>query len=247
MTDPKPDTPLERLQYCISDPGAARLVAAHFDPDNEFEGELFNTLGNNPPYEFSNDDLLALTCLDEHVPPKSLRRSFSGEGRSELEEHLRAIPPEACIEDFDAPLEAAKRMWTLLAEANNPDDENQKLYPGIGPVNATKLMARKRPALVPIVDSVVRAVVDAPGCGDRPDCHWNTYQDFMRHGASGEQVARLREAAGVHFRDIDLISDLRLVDIAVWMRGSGSKSACRVRDDLRVDDLPWVSRPKRAQ
>jgi hypothetical protein len=221
----RPDSALDRLACCV-DEHADGLVREYFDPSNGFAAATFDTLGNNPANALTRDDLLALTCLDEHAPPAALRWFDSKDGRAKMTELLTAIDEDTELgEDSDAAaLAAADAAWQFLVHGD---------LAGIGPVIAGKLLARKRPALIPIVDRVVKSVVH-----DETGHYWSVFRDFMTDHQRRERLAELHSLVD----DAD-VSDLRVLDAAVWMRGSGSRNAYVVRDRLGVPDLPWAPRP----
>ena len=83
---------------------------------------------------------------------------------------------------------------------------------GIAGVTVSKLLARKRPHLIPIQDSVTR---DALG---RPTSLWTYHQTlFCDHGVELRELLDVARAnANVDLR----VSHLRLLDVIVWMRHS---------------------------
>lgn len=90
---------------------------------------------------------------------------------------------------------------------------------GIGWVTANKLIARKRPRLVPVYDTVVQDAL-RPG----PNLVW----DRLWHCLDGhvdirDELASIRADAG----GLEDISLLRILDVVVWMRFHG---------DAQVDD-----------
>jgi len=208
------------------DDQAASLVTAYFDQSRGFAGTTFDTVGENPPGAFTRDDLLALSCLGEHVPPATLRWVMSREGQLDLSRLLVGIPVEVSLgaDGDELAFEAAGVAWTFLSGGD---------HAGVGEVIAGKLLARKRPRLVPIIDRVVRRVVDAPAFG-----YWDVFREFMRLGPNLLRIDELRRGA-----DAEGVSDLRILDAAVWMRGSGSKFVYPVRDEYGIADLPWSPRP----
>lgn len=228
MTTAQPGSALERLDCCV-DEHAAALVKAYFDPSNGFAGATFETLGDNPPNELTRDDLLALTCLDEHVPPAALRWFDSDDGRASIAALLSAIDPATRLGDPDdaAALAAADTAWHFLVDGD---------LAGVGPVIAGKLLARKRSALVPIVDSVVKTVV-----ADATTDYWPQFRTFMTDPLRRARLAELHSMI-----DDPRVSELRVLDAAIWMRGSRSRNAYLVRDRLGVPDLPWAPRPATA-
>jgi hypothetical protein len=82
---------------------------------------------------------------------------------------------------------------------------------GVGPVTASKLMASKRPHLVPIRDSVVEDVLRA---GDR---WWGPWKTLV----SDPAVADLVDAVTPDHL-IGSVSLLRRLDVILWMAGSGA-------------------------
>jgi hypothetical protein len=88
-------------------------------------------------------------------------------------------------------------------------------------VIAGKLLAAKRPHLVPIYDQYV-----ARALRPSPEEYWSSWQEAVRD----EEViaalvvlrASLRQAG--YGESQDLLSDLRLLDIVVWMAEYGSLS-----------------------
>ena len=83
--------------------------------------------------------------------------------------------------------------------------------PGIGWVTANKLIARKRPRLVPVYDSVVRDALQ-PG----PDQFWARLRSCLaEHDDVRAELDRIRERSAAD------LSHLRVLDIVVWMRAFG--------------------------
>lgn len=86
--------------------------------------------------------------------------------------------------------------------------------PGIGETRATKLLARKRPHLVPIVDSVVRSEVFNGGRQ-----HWAPLHAALTANgcALWKRLEYLRGVAGLP----DHVPVLRVLDVLAWMDGTG--------------------------
>ncbi|SFW63930.1 DUF6308 family protein [Amycolatopsis australiensis] len=96
----------------------------------------------------------------------------------------------------DAP---AHRLWNLFRRCGGSHR----------PVTASKLMARKRPRLIPVYDSRVRAVLRAPH--SEWHCLWSWFHTDPTRIAA---VEALRTEAG----GIEDISLLRCLDVVLWMR-----------------------------
>lgn len=93
---------------------------------------------------------------------------------------------------------------------------------GVHDAVASKLLARKRPGLAPITDSVAVAAVGSPGST------WpvlrRCFQDAVFRGC----VEELRQKCPAS-RDASL---LRVFDVAIWMRYSSSAAARAARGSL---------------
>lgn len=216
-----PGTPHGRIRACL-DGHAPALVAAYFEPDCGFAADTFDTVGENPPDKFAVGDLLALNLLDERLGPRAVRALLSSEGNREI--GLIGIDPDARLGDEGdgEVLAEAHEVWNRLCRLD-----------GVGPVKAGKLLARKRPRLVPIVDSVVIRVVGA-GRGR----YWSVFGEFMGDEANRNLLRTMRPESAVESASL-----LRVLDVAIWTRGSGSTRACALRDRLGVPDLTWSPRP----
>lgn len=101
----------------------------------------------------------------------------------------------------------------------------------VGPTKASKLLARKRPALVPIYDSVISQYLRPP-----PGAFWTSLAQSL---ADKERRRRIDALAPP-----DLPSSpttLRLLDVAVWMRGGGSTNAKAARAWVELPAEPLVA------
>ena len=82
---------------------------------------------------------------------------------------------------------------------------------GVGRTRTTKLLARKRPRFVPIVDKIVKTALDLPH-----DWHFQWWRDALADGNRRERIEALRPEG------VD-VSSLRLIDVAIWMACSNSR------------------------
>ncbi|MFJ9544382.1 DUF6308 family protein [Streptomyces sp. NPDC101225] len=101
----------------------------------------------------------------------------------------------------------AEQAWSLLSEQY-----------GVNWVIAGKILARKRPRLLPVYDRVVRCAVG------RPSSFWLALHVALREddGALHRQLLKLRQAAGV----AETVSALQVCDVAVWMNHRAVGHAC---------------------
>jgi hypothetical protein len=213
----------DRIQGMLTTPGIDKLVAAYFEPDGKFAGSDFDLLGHNPHNEVTRDDLLAVTLLDIAWKPLAVRHLL-GRDAELLASLLETIDPETDLwADNLGALTAAGVMWNYLQAGRR--------LPGVGPVVASKLLARKRPRLVPIEDSVIRRALLLPD-----GKLWTTLRSCLKDPTLREQLESLRpiDAGSIHL--------LRLLDVALWMLHSNSRIAKDARASIGMPEQPVTSR-----
>lgn len=193
--------------------GIDGLVAAYFSPDGPFAGMSFDLVGENPPDVLTLDDLLATTLLNISWRPPAIRALLAD--HDHVSAALAAI--RADLDLWNAgpdDLQAAAVLHRWL------DD-----LPGVGPVIASKLLARKRPRLVPVHDEIVLRVL-APPKGQL----WVTLAAALKESALRDEIEGLRPTG------VDSPSLLRLLDAAIWTRHSRSRNACDARRAVGVPE-----------
>ncbi|MBB5868418.1 hypothetical protein F4553_001797 [Allocatelliglobosispora scoriae] len=202
-----------RIRDVLAVPDIERLVAAYFDPNKPFAGTSFDLLGENPPDMFTLDDLLATTLLDISWRPLAIRTLLAGGGH--LTAGLATLPT-----DLD--------LWNaspdILRSAGVLHQWLDKL-PGVGPVIASKLLARKRPRLVPIHDSVVLRVLAPP-----ENQFWTTLATALTESTLRSEIEALRPSG------VDSPSLLRLLDVAIWTCHSRARNARKARGAVGITE-----------
>jgi Family of unknown function (DUF6308) len=143
----------QRLTANLETPGLRNAVATYFDDGQPFAGQTFDSLGNNPPNQIVRDDLLAVTLLDVRWKPLAVRRLLHDQA-AKVTELLCAVDDdtELWTPEGGKQLDAAEPLWDLLYK-----------LPGVRDTTASKLLARKRPRLIPITDSIIVSAVGTPG------------------------------------------------------------------------------------
>lgn len=185
-----------------------------------FSGSYFERLGGGGDRRevanlITSDDLLSLSMLSVPVNGAAARRLLGGETAREVSLCLAEIPTRATVETSEGrqmledPKGPAERLWELLRGVRT-----------FGRVRVSKLMARKRPHLFPIYDSVVASVLGISGSGEQ----WRTVVEMFAEEVFVAHLSRLRDDAGIK----DDISLLRIADVAAWMEGT---SGAPVADD----------------
>jgi hypothetical protein len=99
---------------------------------------------------FTADDLVAVTFLSVQLGPLAAHVLLD-ERRSDFSELLEKIGPDHDLVDEAEEIPADWPAWVL--------DKELMSLPEVGPTIASKLVARKRPRLVPVYDSVVSKVL----------------------------------------------------------------------------------------
>lgn len=196
------------------DDRVAGLVADFYDESGPFAGLSFLGFGSNPPHEITAGDLLAVTFMGEFYPPLAVRRLT----QSSLAERVAAL-----LADIPTGL----AIWDVSTEQLHDEEgapvqlwrELLSLYL-VGRTKVSKLMARKRPALVPVYDRWIGEKIATV------DDYWRVYHAFLCDDSNQADVNALRPS---HLSEQDLPT-LRILDTAVWMRYSEGRAAVAARE-----------------
>jgi len=168
------------------------------------------------------DDVLAVSFLSVQVPAAAaigLLETYRAKVTSLLEEIPTdldlAVVASDDYEDLLGAQSPATKLWHLLRGTDT-------YRWGIGPTTASKIMARKRPRLIPIYDSVVGPLMNLNDHGTQ----WRTWHTALTDGSGlPERLRAIRETSGIDAQ----ISDLRTMDVVLWMHGK--KLGLTVQED----------------
>lgn len=212
------------IDHLVEAPQAAALVRSFYDPQfaeqhsryADFVGEAFTTLGTNEANRFETDDLVAVHMMGMRFRPTAVRALLVDPGERQCVQNLLSRIPNVDIWSDAASLDAADELWSRLTSM-------KRIYRGLNWVTAGKLLARKRPGLIPIVDQVVVRLIPRPSAG-----YWRLFRHYLRQSGSIEKVEALRP------KDLPRRSTptLRLLDTVIWMSGSQGRGAREVRETL---------------
>ena len=202
-------------RYLAPDPatGRARYSGAYF--------ERIGGGGDRPEvaYQFTAEDLLAVTMLSVRIEGYHALHVLNYQAQ-ELSSLLTQIPLAIALQDPEAEALIAEdgpawKLWEAIRHIKPRADDDS-----IGPITAGKLLARKRPDLLPVYDNRVRGVLGRP----RPDNSW--WHDLRCQLVNDHEL--VHELESVRARaDAGHMSLLRVLDVMCWMSSWPSEAhAC---------------------
>lgn len=159
---------------------------------------------------FTARDLLGLAYLSVDVKWEAVDALLETRAE-EFSDLLAAVGPDRDLSDQDAAEMAADDWpgWAL--------QQRLRQLPKVGPTKASKLMAMKRPRLVPVYDNVI---VRSLGAQER---YWLPLREALTtlvHEASSEtldqKLRRLKRDAALP----DAVSPIRVFDVIAWMEAT---------------------------
>jgi hypothetical protein len=201
---------------------AVGLVQKYLEKDDagrfRYSGACFERLGGGGDrpevaYHVTADDLLAVSMLSVRVIRYYALDVLVYESR-EISRLLAQIPLDVTLADTGADKLIAEggpawELWELLHHIKPSFERSQ-----LGPVAAGKLLARKRPQLIPVYDSYVERALK------RTRTHGTWWSDLHRQLTEDtvliSKLEAVRTRAGA---DAAHLSLLRIFDIMCWMHG----------------------------
>ena len=183
-----------------------RYFATRADGSFQYTGARFDTLGRDYDNhdKITATDIVAVQTLSVVVPGQvaiDLLEGPLGHGLSRL---LQKVPHDVELGTSAAAEHVrdkgpADKAWRLLDACH-----------GVGWVIAGKILARKRPKLLPIYDGVVKCAFGSP------KSFWQYLDERLQEdgGLLRAAISRLRRDTGTP----SAISDIRMLDIVLWMR-----------------------------
>jgi hypothetical protein len=220
MTDPTfARDPIEWLGPEIEGPHNPSLLLDDYLA--RYSGGRFELVADSTrPNAITARDLVAVSMLSVNVPPRAAAWLLDPTGARIVTALLDQIDPapiwEQPVDVVTDPEGPLTRLWLLLRSPSTQlpqgADDN-----GIGPVIAGKLLATKRPHLVPIYDRVVAGALGAPR-----GQWWDSWRTSMGNQLLRDQVAQVRATAAATHPLALALSDLRICDIVIWMAEHGA-------------------------
>ncbi|GIE85303.1 DUF6308 family protein [Actinoplanes regularis] len=197
-------------------------LATYFDEKaaRRYTGRRFESFGGGGDLAAVQDvitavDLLAVQTLSVVVPAETAFALLDGDLGRQVTALLARVPADLELGTRDAREAVGARSAVLEAWQLLRDRED------IGFVTAGKLIARKRPHLIPVYDRVIRCLYG------RPQQVWVRLHDrlALEGGELRGELAALRARAEAPPR----VSLLRVLDVVLWMRH---------HDEHREQDCP---------
>lgn len=164
------------------------------------------------PNRITASDLVAVTTLGVDIPPnKSIW--ILHDGAEQITDLPSAIKPAGlAIWDASADLSPTGAAWTLWLLLKDRKSSRPEEGGGIATTKLSKLLAAKRPDLVPIHDSLIhKALFD----GTRISNYWEPWIDLHR-SSEGQRLRKQAFAVRDEAHVLPHIGALRIIDIAIW-------------------------------
>lgn len=203
-----------------------------------YTGSYFERfLDSDHPDEFTAMDFLAVSMLSVTVPAKAAIWMMN-DGREEAAGLLSGIGTfDLSIADARADLSSsgpAQELWRLLRRRRWPEGEAAS---GLGRTILSKLLAAKRPYLIPVYDKHVAAALFEDVHQDA----WALWQERFQEDA-GRELQIAAESLRLEAKIPPNVSALRVLDVSIWMRVHGYRF-CSDERVLRFADAPkfWAS------
>ena len=193
-------------------PDVGLALKNYFDTSGRgFTGSQFeNLIENSDPYEITERDLIAITTLSVDVPSRAALWILSGEGQNEISNHLRQIPVDTDIwdprvTDIFADSGHVMNLWKKLGIANWPIPKSGGGLGGI--TKRSKILAAKRPRLIPVLDRVVTETLP------KSENRWISIQNVLMN-----EEYRIKLQKALNHEDVpESVSLLRRIDVVIWM------------------------------
>jgi hypothetical protein len=202
----EPDsTAVDRL---VADPdGAASLLRQYFGPVTwdgtvGFTGSWFERFDGGGDRHavadrFTPADLVAVSMLSVDIPARAGWLLVTDPG-GRLSRRLAQIPTDLALADVETAegLVECRQLWDEVGA-----------MAGIARTKTSKLLARKRPHLIPVQDTVTMSALA------EPNVFWEPLRQKLRSGLH-QRLLDVATGAGTPA----VVSVLRVLDILLWMQ-----------------------------
>jgi hypothetical protein len=161
----------------------------------------------------TDSDAVAVAMLSVTVPAKAMVGLSEPETAARITELLEQIPTDVALSSLSSEKAAAlltgQGPAALLWKELRRTKDNRW---GIGATTASKIMARKRPHLIPIWDEVIGQVIGV----DSSKGQWMNWHRLLTDGSGlPERLAEIHRLSEVELP----LSELRIMDVVLWRYG----------------------------
>ncbi|MFF2842419.1 DUF6308 family protein [Paenarthrobacter sp. NPDC057981] len=161
----------------------------------------------------TDSDAVAVSMLSVTVPAKAMVRLAEPHTAARITGLLKQIPTGIALSSLSR--QNAASLLTDLGPAALLWDELRSTKDnrwGIGATTASKIMARKRPHLIPIWDEVIGQVIGKRSSRDQ----WMNWHRLLTDGTGlPERLAEIHRLSEVELP----LSELRIMDVVLWRYG----------------------------
>jgi hypothetical protein len=184
-------------------------------------GALFETFGieanSHDANKFTYVDCFAPSFLSVDIPPKGAYRLVEGDLSGPLNVKLAKIPTDAVLDAV---------TWAKYGDNIDSLFQDLKSISNIGWVGASKLLARKRPELIPVLDNVLYHAFDL-STRELAKETWERIGKFVSDPQINNSLISVRQAAvdrftseefpdALNLAGLSKLSIIRVLDICVW-------------------------------
>lgn len=182
-----------------------------------YTGAYFHELthaGPSHPDQFDISDIASLSLLSVTLNGQMAKQLTTKNEESDQLARVLAREPDRNLGELTTEQveklngsEGLDPAWNLISKIH-----------GVGPTRTAKLLARKRPRLIPIWDSVIARVLGLP----KTTSYWIHFHMALTADGSrlDDKLSELAQKAGVGER----YSRIRVLDILAWMYGKDKKN-----------------------
>ncbi len=212
-------TPFDRVNSYLTGSAfdlSVRGLRSYYAADESgphWTGSQFDRLADaTTPNAFTADDMLAVSMLSVNVPPRAALWLIEGKTMKDM---LSTIPDGAHV--MDHPDKTSLWERPELLDRDSPAWRLSVMVEGrrgIGPTIASKIIAAKRPHLLPVYDQHVNTALNF---GPSP---WGFFQQVAWDERAPELLTKIDQAKA-SAEVPEYVSALRIIDVVVWIRQHG--------------------------
>lgn len=189
-----------------------KALTDHFD---QLAGQFDLLSSTTDASQITATDLIAVSMAGSSVPAEATAWLLSDEGQWLTAEVLADIPDDATLQHCE-PF-SILRVADLFHLVRNSNSQlpARKRSRAMGQATATRLLAAKRPGLVPVDDQFVRSAL-----GYRKDETWWLRWKNILDDETSDMLADIRSEAAQSAPQAAHLSDLRIFDILLRLKAA---------------------------